>query len=240
MRKYGDRPARPWLLLLATVSLTAVSVFSCGRTVELDGDFTKLLTYSYGDSREPLMAVHQRILSSYGDAEARLNLELQLAELLTLDTSWECRDFACRQLMLIGTKESVPVLAKMLIDEKTSDIARYALQQNSCPEADRALLDALGKTQGKTLIGIINSLGERRNEKNVKKLAGLTVRSDEDVALAAVAALGKIGGENAVKALERARSQGTPQVHYAASRALLLCADNLMTRNKKDIKEPAK
>jgi hypothetical protein len=102
------------------------------------------------------------VRASHGDAAARLAIERQLAELLKREEATrDCKDFACRQLRIVGTSESVPALAALLTDDSLSDMARYALQLNTDPSVDKALIAALKKAQGLPLIGIINTLGER-------------------------------------------------------------------------------
>ena len=46
---------------------------------------------------------------------------------------------ACRQLVRVATKQSVPVLASLLGDEKLSHMARYALEPIRDPSVDEAL-----------------------------------------------------------------------------------------------------
>ena len=222
------------VLLLTTGILCAVSmtVYSAGNG-ELDPAFKNILTYRFGESREPLAAVADIIRKSYGNTRERLRLEKQCAAILESNATYECKDFICRQLYIIGTKESMPALAKMLTEEKTSDMARYALQQNTHPDAGKAFRKALKNTTGTTLIGIINSLGERRDEKSVGALGKYISHTDENVATAAVSALGKIGGDKAKKALYKARKKGSQTIHNAASLALLVYADTLMRQGRK-------
>ncbi|MGA2501424.1 MAG: HEAT repeat domain-containing protein, partial [Tepidisphaeraceae bacterium] len=128
---------------------------------------------------------------------------------------------ACRELATFGDKRAVPVLATMLPDEKLSHMARYALEPIPDASVDAALRDALGKCTGKPLIGVINSIGVRRDAQAVEVLAGLLKNADAAVAGAAAYSLGKIGTEPAAKALEAAGS--APAVLEAS----VICAENL-------------
>ena len=118
-------------------------------------------------------------------------MEKQLDEFLKSDASYAAKDFVCRELSVVGTEASVPVLASMLTDEKVSDIARYALERIPGAAADDALRQALSKAQGNAKVGIINTLGVRGDKKAVEALAGLITDANETVAVAAVAALGQ-------------------------------------------------
>ena len=84
---------------------------------------------------------------------------------------------ACRQLARVATKQSVPTLASLLGDEKLSHMARYAMETIPDPSVDEALRDALGKLKGRPLLGVIGSLGVRRDAKAVDAIAKLLAGS---------------------------------------------------------------
>jgi HEAT repeat protein len=237
-------------------SLVIASLFTGASSVEarLDPALQNITTYTFGESREPLSVVEDRVRESQGNSEERLKLEKQFAEILDSDATYECKEFICRQLRVIGTRESVPALKKLLEDEKLSDMARYALQQNPCPEAGKALRDCLRRTGGKVRIGIINSLGERRDKgcddtfvRYIDNYAALLEKEQDDIededakkalieardtAVAAINALAKIGGEKAAAVLAKARYSSCPQVRKAAKDAILLWADGLHRSNQ--------
>ena len=174
--------------------LLSIIIASCAtREVELDPALQKITPYKFGESREALTKVADLVTASYDFPSIRLLLEKQFAVILRSDATLECKEFICRQLWIMGTDVSVPELAEMLSDEKTSDMARYALENNPSPMAGNAFRDALKTAQGKALIGIINSLGERRESESVEALKNLSTGSDEEVSSAAAAALKKIG-----------------------------------------------
>jgi HEAT repeat protein len=108
---------------------------------------------------------------------------------------------ACRELARIGTKDAIAPLAALLPDEKLSHMARYGLETIPSPAVDEALRAAAGKLHGKLLVGVIGSIGVRRDTKAVKLLANLLHDSDNDVTQAAARALGKVGDQAAAKAL---------------------------------------
>ena len=111
---------------------------------------------------------------------------------------------ACLELARIGTKDSVAPLAALLGDEKLAHMARYALEPIPDPAVDDALRDALGKLKGRVLVGVIGSIGVRRDVKAVDLLCKRLKDHDADVAQAAARALGSLGTADAVKALEDA------------------------------------
>ena len=87
--------------------------------------------------------------------------------MLKTDVSRDAKDFVCRKLMVIGTAASVPALAALLADKDLSHMARYALERIPAPEAAQALRDALPKLSGALKMGVIGSLGVRRDAASV-------------------------------------------------------------------------
>ena len=175
------------------VVVLSIIVTSCGtQVVELDPALQNITAYKFGESREALTKVADLVTASYDFPSIRLQLEKQFAVILGSDATLECKEFICRQLWFMGTDVSVPELAKMLTDEETSDMARYALENNPSPMADNAFREALKTAQGKALIGIINSLGERRDTESMEALKNLSTSSDEEISSAVAAAQRKI------------------------------------------------
>ena len=203
----------------ALAAFGAVAAATTAHAAELDPSLQKVLSYTFGDSREPLTAVQDMVRTA--SKEQRLALERQFATILGMsDATYDAKDFACRQLWRIGTAESIPALTPMLIDEKYSDMARYALERNEIPEAGKAIRDALPKASGKPLIGLINTLGARRDALAVAALEKYAASADEEPATAAIAALGKIGGPKAGAILSRVKTTGAPVLRNAAAIAL--------------------
>ena len=150
--------------------------------------------------------------------------EDKLITILKSDAPTKEKADACRELVRVGTQQAVPVLAPLLADEKLSHWARYALEPIPDPAVDAALRDALGQLKGPLLVGIIGSLGVRKDTRAIEPLAPFLTDADPAVAQAAARALGSIGGA-AVPALENALSNGSPAHQLAACEGLLRCAE---------------
>lgn len=157
----------------------------------------------------------------------------QLAALLQSDAAPFEKDVACRRLAVIGTKEAVPALAALLSDEKLSDIARYGLEPIPDPSVDAALRAAMGKLRGRPLIGVITSIGYRRDRKAVPGLIELLGDADQEVGAAAARALGKVGGLRSAKALEGALGSAPAALRPAVADACLWCAQTLLADGKR-------
>ena len=135
----------------------------------------------------------------------------------------KCR--ACDRLKGVGSVKAVAALGALLSDEELSHAARFALEAMPYPEAGATLRDALGETTGQTQVGIINSLGQRREPESVPALKALASDADSEVASAAISALGRIGTKQATAALRKLKSTAPPAQQLAVSDALLECAD---------------
>lgn len=118
--------------------------------------------------------------------------EARLIAVIKAEGDLKARFDACRELGRMGTADAVPALASLLADEKLSHMARFGLEAIPGPEVDAALRTALGTLKGDQLIGVVNSLGVRRDAKAVGALAELLRGTDASVAFAAGAALGLI------------------------------------------------
>jgi len=141
------------------------------------------------------------------------------------DGSPQERAQACQRLAVIGTAEAVPALAGLLGDPKLAAYGRLALEAIPGPAPTEALRAALGTLQGSPLIGVINSLGVRRDPRAVADLAPRLTAEDSAVAAAAAAALGRIASVEAGKALTEALGAGAPERRPSVAAACLGCAE---------------
>jgi HEAT repeat protein len=82
--------------------------------------------------------------------------------------------------------------------------------------------------KGRLQVGVITSIGVRKDAKALDVLTKLINDSDEEVAAAAAASVGMIGGLQASKVLQAALDRTKPPVFPVVARACLLCAEGLM------------
>src|SRR5215472_6492777 len=80
---------------------------------------------------------------------------------------------ACKKLASVGGKDAVQPMAALLSHPQLSCYARFGLEPNPDPSADEALRDALPKLSGRLKIGVITSIGVRKDAKAVDILAKL-------------------------------------------------------------------
>ncbi|MCS7025609.1 MAG: HEAT repeat domain-containing protein [Bryobacteraceae bacterium] len=140
---------------------------------------------------------------------------------------------ACMRAGELADKQAVPALAALLPHPRLSTYARYGLEPVADESASQALRMALSKVQGELLIGVINSIGKRRDSKALPALTKLLYSADANLAQAAASAIGKIGGEMAVKELRVALGKTKGQLQLAIGDAALVCAEQFLAAGKR-------
>jgi HEAT repeat protein len=156
----------------------------------------------------------------------------ELIAVLKSDAPKGEKAITCKQLAICGTEECIPVIAPLLADKELASWARIALEAIPGPAADAALRDALDKLEGRLLIGVINSIGVRRDIGAVDNLVRRLDNTDSDVASAAAVALGHIGGGQSAKALIQCLSEAPVGVRSAIAEGCILCAEWFLARSR--------
>ncbi len=104
----------------------------------------------------------------------------------------------------IAGEEAVTPLVGFLDDAKWSHYARFALQKMEGEQVTQALLKSLDTLQGDLKLGVIGTLGRRRDAIAVAPLAKLLADADAEAAESAATALGWIGTTDAAAVLTEA------------------------------------
>ena len=158
--------------------------------------------------------------------------EKELLAILRSDAPTAERAITCKLLAVYGSSAAVPDLASLLSDKQLASWARIALEAIPGPEADAALQDATESLQGRLLIGVINSIGVRRDANAVDSLAARLRDKDADVASAAAVALGRIGNGPATKTLRQSLASAPEKVRSAVAEGCVLCAERLVAEER--------
>lgn len=193
-----------------------------------------LKNYSYGDKGIDLVKIEAWVGEVGRDPQARTVVEQRLLELLAAARTRDARQFLLRQLYSIGTARSVAALEALLVDADVAHLARNALGRMEAPEAGEALRRALTKTSDDLQIGIINTLGQRREEKARPDLLPLLRSANMPVAVAAARALGKMADAATATALEKARDLAAPVLRQEINDALLRVAERWLNAGQYD------
>jgi HEAT repeat protein len=160
--------------------------------------------------------------------EAASSQEKEFIAVLQSDAAAADKAIACKRLAISGSAAAVPDLAKLLPDPQLSSWARIALEAIPGPEADAALRSAAESLDGLLQVGVINSIGVRRDAAAVETLAARLTDEDAEVASAAAVALGHIGDAAAAKHLSNALAAAPPQVRSAVAEGCVLCAERMV------------
>ncbi len=222
--------------LAAIANVNLMSASAPAKSVDnaaVDKAIAALKTYNYGVDRNVLKPIDEAVNASYGNTSARKELEGKLMAVLGESVSRDAKDYCCRILRVVGSADCVPALAALLSDKELSHPARYALQSIPDRAAGKALRDALPKLSGSLKIGVIGSLGARRDVEVVAAMAECLNDTDEAVAQAAAHALGAIGSLDAAKALTDFAPKSGALVRPAVIDSRLECAEQLLKDGKK-------
>ncbi len=165
-------------------------------------------------------------------SDAQEDEQQLIAVLTSADSPPADKAITCKKLAIFGSKDAVPALAPLLNDEQLISWARIALEAIPGPEADEVLRSAMGTLEGRSLIGVINSLAVRGDTKAVPGLIEHLKDDDADVAAAAAAALGKIGGEAAAETLRQSLAIEPEAVRSAVAEGCVLIAEGLLAEGK--------
>lgn len=214
---------------LVWMAAALVSIAGQAFAEQAADPWAAVLRYKIDQPRTALVAVEAEIHAARPDQrdamEARLVKMLQSPEATTDAKVW-----ACRQLRIVGSEQCVPAVAPLLADKDLATAARWALQSIAGDKASAALREALPRLEGNLKVGVILTLGARKDRQAVALLAPLAADKDPATGEAALYALGHVGGADALAALRAAAvPDGLARYRFDA---ILLCADGLAAEGK--------
>ncbi len=193
-----------------------------GLTVALPIAGTMIVPGPFGISA----AYGQNPVSSISN-ESELIAILQSADRPAADKA-----MACKRLAVYGSEKCVPEVGKLLGNDQLSSWARITLEAIPGKASNDVLRSAARSLQGRVLVGVLNSLGVRRDAESVEVLASKLADADPEVASAAAVALGKIGNNAATETLKKAIAAANDKAKSSISEGLVLCAERNMNEGK--------
>lgn len=218
--------------LLILINTVISSQDAASPIDELKSVLTELEDYQQGGNDDVVLLLTELLRKYRFTPEYRDTCEAALIEFLNSEATPAAKMEVCRQLRIFGSAASVPGLRKMLADENTADLARYALEK--IPGADSALIDSLATSHNKIQLGIISSLGKRGTEAAVPYLEPMLFGSDKDLAAASAEALAFIGNPGAVKVLTEALEKTKEGLQIQIAESLLFCAEKALSSDSKE------
>ena len=157
----------------------------------------------------------------------------QALAVLASEAPLEEKHQACRELAVVADGSAVPRLAGLLGDPDLAHMARYALEPIPDKAVDEALRDALNTLDGEQLVGVVRSIGVRRDDGATGRLGQMLQHTNADVAAAAADTLGRIASLPASEALRRALVTVPPARRPAVAAGCLACAEGFLRRNER-------
>ena len=156
----------------------------------------EVVRLEYGGDGSFASAIEQAVRGA--SAPECLELEKRLIRVLgAKECTLAAKDFVCRMLALAGSEAFVASVAPFLRDLQTASLARLALEPIPGAAVDAALQAALSEAKGTMLLGLIGTLGMRREPGAVPVLEKLKNSSaDADVQQAAQRAITFIGRQS--------------------------------------------
>jgi HEAT repeat protein len=158
--------------------------------------------------------------------------EPELLAILRSDAPEGQKALACKFLSVFGSKACVGDVAKLLASERLNSWARITLEAIPGEEADEALRKASESLEGLRLVGVLNSLGVRRDAEAVNLLAKRLQDKDGQVVAAAGVALGRIGNAEAETPLRAALAGASAGTRSAIAEGCILCAEHFLARDE--------
>lgn len=197
--------------------------------IDQDALFKAVGVFKDGQSRQNLAQAEKLAHLATQNPARRQAMASRFVALLDPKSgaTFEARQFCCRQVGLIGSAKEVPALAALLGDKALGEEARFAMERIPGPEALTALREGLDNASGLARVGLVNTLGERRDEKSIKAIVACMVDKDARVAGAALDALGRIGTAPAALALQQSGKGFPAELEARRAHALVMCADRL-------------
>src|SRR5262249_37906252 len=158
-----------------------------------------------GDDSKARYALHALAVHGGGlrDECQRRAFSESLASTLKPERPREVRAFLVRQLQVVGGREAVEALGKLLATDDLCDEAAQALLAIKAGAAER-FRTALPSSRGKARLAIVHGLGTLRDREAVKGLKELATDGDRDARLVALWALANIGDAGSVDVLIKA------------------------------------
>ncbi len=199
--------------------------FDVSKAVNID-DFKKLLegvkVYDYGKSRKSLSDINDLLRFVNSDKALIAQLETEFDKFLSTNSTFAAKQFICEKLSVMGTDKSIPALQKLLQNNKTVNIALYALERIPGEAVNSTLINELKKANKKNKIAIINVLARRGDRKVVDTAVSMFKKGDKQTKSAMIKVLGELSGKKAIKALndmyknKKYRSEATVALINAA------------------------
>jgi len=224
MRRIGN-------CICGAVVLAALSLLPAGvRAQQGEAAVDDLIKYEYGQDRAAFNLIEEQIRKA--DGKGREAIEATLLQVLgSRKATVAAKQTAALLMPRVGSCRSALPLAQLVPDREITHAALAALQVLPCPEVPRLIRDRLTALKGEERREAVNTLGHLRDRTSLPFLAALVKDQDPGIVESAIAAIGRIGGDEAARALKSLSVPERFQPTWAD--AYLMTADSLLAANNK-------
>jgi len=192
-----------------------------------------LTTAEKGGDGQARHALHALVIhaGSLKDDPRRVISEA-LASTLAGDCTPEVKAFVLRQLQLVGRKEVVPAVGKLLADETLGEDAVRTLVAIKAGATEQ-LRGALAGAKGRNLLVIAQALGTLKDTESAPTLRKVLEGEDSDLRQVAGWALANMADADSAALLSKRADTATGFERTKLTQACLLLAENLLAAGKK-------
>jgi HEAT repeat protein len=180
--------------------LAALGPFGVETTADM------LVAPGTGDDTRARYAMNGLVkyVSGAGTVSHKAMVEKALLAELKAGHSKAVKGFLMEQFELIGSNQSVPVLQSFIGDEVLTESALHALRAIDTPQAQQAVAEAIGTTEGENRAAVIKTLGDMEATNAAEDLLPYASSSDWPTQKAALYALAQTGDPAAAEPLAAA------------------------------------
>lgn len=224
-----------WGLLLGAVCFCEAAV--AGPAEELDALLSACDPQRPSSMEQLALSLDRAGASAAATESGRRAFVVAALAKLTGPTPVEVQRLLVERLGWLGKYEAVRPLGKILgdssADPRLREAARRALETIPMVTVKKALRDALPTASGSLRIGILRSLGIRRDALAVQYMLAAARDPDVEVRLAAIEAMALVGEISSVGVLEEALRQYKGTRLLRVRRAYLRLADSLVENSER-------
>lgn len=222
------------VIFTAILLLTVCAPLGAWGQTGVDKAFNTLRGWSGGNEGSAHKTIRAYVDEGIADYKVRVDVERRLIDLLeTQGVPRAAKEFAAGQLYRICDEDTVNAFERMLGRADTWDLACTGLELIKHSKAENVLIGAAKTAKGDRLARILEALGNRRDPAGVPVLREWAEDGDIRTTEIALTALGKIPGQDSMRALDWCRKNLTRKMRPAATQAYLQCGWSSLERGDK-------
>ena len=220
------------LSLLVCVALAPIgAAWGQDSASVLDQAFYAIADYDGEPDSPSVRVIRNEVTAAQTSITKRIGVEVRLFEVLESSLSTDAaRAFVAAQLARICKEDSVLTIDRLLTREDLTPLLIGIIKEIPGYSGTRALVRAVGATEGETQLTLIHALGERGDPSAIRTLRKYSGNGEPVVMGAAIEAIGAIGGRDAADAVFWCSQNVRSDLRPVAIAAYFKCAEGFMAR----------